>query len=148
MARRVTDPAEPPAPKARVRLLFSNRSDGGTSVVELHGEFDLGTVPEIDRFLRRHLGPQYRQNDLVLDLGGTEFADSSFISFLVALSRDAHAARKELLLARPRGQVARVLALVGVPNVIPVFETVEAALASLEDGPLPVIPPAFRPGRT
>jgi hypothetical protein len=38
--------------------------------------------------------------------------------------------------------VRRTIALVGLPNVVPVFESLEAALDAL-DGDDPVIPPPF-----
>ena len=37
-------------------------ADGRPPVLELEGEFDLDTVPEIDRFLRRTLGPLYHRS--------------------------------------------------------------------------------------
>jgi hypothetical protein len=37
------------------------------------------------------------------------------------------------------------LALVGLPNVVPVFESVDEAVSTLVSGRLPVIPPAFSP---
>jgi len=122
----------------------ASKGDGRPPVLVLEGEFDLDTVPRIDPFLRRTLGPLYHQDHLVIDLERTTFVDSSFVTFLVRLSADQRAKRRELLLVRPIGQVRRVLALVGLPNVIPVFETVEAAVDSLVSGRLPVIPPAFR----
>jgi len=112
-------------------------------VLELSGEFDLDTVPHIDRFLRRHLGPLYHQDHLVIDLSATTFVDSSFIAFLVRLLTDQRSRRKELVLVRPAGQVRRVLALVGLPNVVPVFDSVDEAVSTLVSGRLPVIPPAF-----
>ena len=114
-------------------------------VLELSGELDLDAVPHIDRFLRRRLGPLYHQNHLVIDLAGTTFVNSSFIAFLVRLLTDQRARRKELVLVRPAGQVRRVLALVGLPNVVPVFESVDEAVGTLMSGRLPVIPPAFSP---
>jgi anti-anti-sigma factor len=113
--------------------------------VALEGEFDLDTVPEIDRFLRRALGPLYHQENLIIDLGRTTFIDSSFIGFLVRLAAAQRAKRHELLLVRPCGQVRRVFAVVGLPNVVPVFETTEAAVNSLLSGGGAVIPPTFRP---
>jgi anti-anti-sigma factor len=114
-------------------------------VLELTGELDLDSVPAIDRFLRRNLGPLYHQEHLVIDLAATTFVDSSFIAFLVRLVGDQRARRKELVLVRPAGQVRRVLALVGLPNVVPVFESVDEAVGTLMSGRLPVIPPAFSP---
>ena len=112
-------------------------------MVQLEGEFDLDTVAEIDRFLRRALGPLYDQDHLVMDLSRTTFVDSSFVAFLVRLSAAQRAKRRELLLVRPAGQVRRVFGIVGLANVVPVFETTEAAVDSLLNGRLPVIPPAF-----
>jgi anti-sigma B factor antagonist len=112
-------------------------------VLELEGEFDLDTVPDLDRFLRRHLGPLYHQENLVIDLAGVTFVDSSFISFIVRLVSAQRVKRKELVLARPAGQVRRVLCVVGLPNVVPVFESLEEAVGALSNGESPVIPPAF-----
>jgi anti-sigma B factor antagonist len=112
-------------------------------VLELEGEFDIDAVPEIDRFLRRHLGPMYHRQHLVMDLADVTFIDSSFIGFVVRLVRDQRATQRELVLTRPAGQVRRALALVGLPNVVPVFESVEEAVGMLVAGRLPAIPPAF-----
>ena len=131
------------ATKAGCRVSVAG-AEGGPSILELVGEFDLDAVPEIDRFLRRNLGPLYHQEHLVIDLARTTFVDSSFIAFVMRLSTAQRVTRRELLLVRPVGQVRRLLALVGLPNVVPVFETVEAAVDSLLSGRLPVIPPAFR----
>ncbi|HET6476973.1 MAG TPA: STAS domain-containing protein [Thermoleophilia bacterium] len=128
--------------------MSNGTAEGSPSVLELEGEFDVDTVPEIDRFLRRNLGPLYHQDHLVVDLARTTFVDSSFVGFLVRLSAAQRAKRRELLLVRPGGQVRRILGLVGLPNVVPVFESVEAAVDSLITGKLPVIPPAFRAAET
>lgn len=144
MVRRVADPRVAVA-KARLRLVDARTGGGEPAVLVLGGEFDLDTVPEIDRFLRRNLGPLYHQDNLVIDLEATTFVDSSFVTFLVKLARGQRAKRRELLLARPGGQVRRLLGLVGLHNFIPVFDSVDAAIDSLMSGPLPVIPPAFRP---
>jgi anti-anti-sigma factor len=141
--RRVVKSREVSARSGRLRV--STVRDEGPPVLELAGEFDLDTVPEIDRFLRRTLGPLYHQDHLVIDLARTTFVDSSFIGFLVKLSAAQRAERRELLLVRPAGQVRRLLALVGLPNVVPVFDTVDAARGSVADGQVSVIPPAFQP---
>lgn len=147
MVRRVTELRE--RGQSGIRLRVSNgTAEGSPSVLELEGEFDVDTVPEIDRFLRRNLGPLYHQDHLVVDLARTTFVDSSFVGFLVRLSAAQRAKRRELLLVRPGGQVRRILGLVGLPNVVPVFESVEAAVDSLITGKLPVIPPAFRAAET
>lgn len=143
MGTRQIQQREAGAAKATLRVASSS-TDGRPPIVVLEGEFDLDTVPEIDPFLRRTLGPLYHQDDLVIDLARTTFIDSSFIGFLVRLSAAQRAERRELLLVRPCGQVRRVFAIVGLHNVVPVFDTIDAAVTSLLSGRGAVIPPAFR----
>ena len=144
MARSLSDPHELIAHKAGLRL---TRPQGvktaAPAVLALEGEFDLDTVPDIDRFLRRNLGPLYHQQHLIIDLAATTFVDSTFLAFLMHLVNDQRAKRKELVLVRPEGQVRRVLGLVGLPNVVPVYESVQEAVSALGTGNLPMIPPAF-----
>ena len=128
---------------ATLRLTWAHATHAAPPILTLDGEYDLETVPEIDRFLRRRLSPLYHQGDLVIDLGGMTFVDSSFIGFLVRLVGDQRAKRKELVLARPSGQVRRMLVLVGLPNLVPVFETLDEAVVALVYGRTPLIPPAF-----
>ena len=103
--------------------MSADSADGRPPVLELEGEFDLDTVPEIDRFLRRTLGPLYHQEHLVIDLAKTTFIDSSFIGVPGAARAAQRAKRRELLLVRPGGQVRKVFGIVGLANVVPVFET-------------------------
>jgi anti-anti-sigma factor len=128
---------------ARLRISGAGGSFAEPPILELEGEFDLDTVPEIDRFLRRSLGPLYHRDHLVIDLATTTLVDSSFVAFLVRLLGQQRAGQRELMLARPVGQVRRVLGLVGLPNVVPVFESVDDAVGMLASGKLPMIPPAF-----
>jgi len=128
---------------ARGARLLLRRESGTPQVLVLSGEFDAGNVPEIDRYLRRKAGPLYYREHLVIDLASVTFVDSSFVAFVVRLLKDLRAGRKELILVSPAGQVRRVLALLGLPNLVPVFESVQEALAALTTGRLPIIPPAF-----
>jgi anti-anti-sigma factor len=119
----------------------------GVPVVFLQGEFDIETVPEIDRFLRRSFGPLYYKRHIVLDLREVTAVDSIFIGFIVGLVRHLHSERRELVLTRPAGHVRRVLSLIGLPNLVPVYDSLEEAVAVVIDDRLPAIPPAFSPAR-
>jgi len=124
-----------------LRLGFAGASD--VPVLTLSGEFDLENVPEIERFLRRHLGPFFfKTRDLVLDLALVDLVDSSFVGLVVSLVARLHEHHRELLITRPVGYVRRTIALVGLPNVVPVYESLDAALGALATG-APLIPPPF-----
>ncbi|HJW76418.1 MAG TPA: STAS domain-containing protein [Thermoleophilia bacterium] len=117
----------------------------GLPVVFLEGEFDIETVPEIDRFLRRSFGPLFYKRHIVLDLEAVTAVDSIFVGFVVGLVRLLHAEHKELVLTRPVGHVRRVLSLIGLPNLVPVYDSLEEAVVVVANDSLPAIPPAFSP---
>jgi len=143
---RATVRCDTPA-SARAVSTRAGEAASAPRVVGLQGALDIETVPEVDGFLRRTFGPFYFRHDLVLDLGEVTFADSAFVGFIVALANRIHTEHRELVLARPVGNLRRLLAMVGLPNVVPVFESLEEAVAVLADSRLPVIPPPFRAER-
>jgi len=112
-------------------------------VLRLAGECDFDTVPEVDRFLRRRLGPLYHRRSLVIDLADVTLVDSSFVGFVVRLATEQRRARAELVLARPVGQVRKVLCLVGLPNLVPVYDSLDEALRVVREARAPLIPPAY-----
>lgn len=126
------------------KLRIERREDAaGVMLVMLSGECDFDTAPQLDSYLRRTFGPLYFQRHLLLDLEGVLTLDSSFVGFLVVLVRNLRAARKELVIARPRGHVRRVLGIVGLANIVPVYDSLDEAEAALRGARKPLIPPAF-----
>lgn len=76
-------------------LRLSFLGAGEVPVLTLSGEFDLENVPEIERFLRRHLGPFFfKSRDLVLDLARVELIDSAFVGLVVSLVGRLHKHRQ------------------------------------------------------
>lgn len=145
MARKRGDSADATAAGVRLGLEKAEPAGaaGGVPVLRLEGEIDIDTVPEIDRFLRRRLGPLYQRRSLVIDLRGVTFVDSTFIGFVVRLVGEARKGRGELVLARPVGRVRRLLCMVGLPNFVPVYESLDEARNAVREATAPLIPPAF-----
>lgn len=128
-------------------LQLDFRAGVDVPVLSLSGEFDIENVPEIERFLRRNLGPLFfKRSDIVIDLGLVSLVDSTFVGFVVSLVRKLHADHHELLITRPVGYVRRTLGLVGLPNLVPVYESLDEAFVALESGG-PLIPPPFELAR-
>jgi len=117
---------------------------GEVPVLKLSGEFDYENVPEIERFLRRHWArSSSRIATWLLDLARVELVDSAFVGLVVSLV--ASPACRSPRVADPRGlgvTCGATLALVGLPNLVPVYETLDAALEALSVG-APLIPPPF-----
>lgn len=145
MARGGGDAGQAGSARVRLRLEHAVEGDGSGSVpvLRLAGAFDIDTVPEIDRFLRRRLGPLYQRRSLLIDLHDVTLVDSSFIGFLVRLVGEQRRGRGELVLARPVGHVRTVLCMVGLPNLVPVYESLDEALSAVREARAPLIPPVF-----
>ena len=116
---------------------------GGVRGLRLQGHLDFVNVPALERFLRRALCAGGETCHVLADLSGVTFVDSSFLSLVLGLARRHQAARRELVLAGPQGQVARALAVVGLPNLVPTYPGVAEAAAALAAGRWPLIPPPF-----
>ncbi len=68
---------------------------------------------------------------IVADLTGTRFCDSAGVRALLLARTKLAAGNAELRLAAPEdGAVRRVLALLGVDQLLPLYPTAEAALAA------------------
>lgn len=133
------------SPCATLRLEPSEATGGVGDLPVLcpKGELDIDAVPEIDRFLRRRLGPLYQRRTLVIDLGDVTLVDSSFIGFVVRLLGEARRGHSEVVLVHPVGRVRSHLCMVGLPNLVPMYESLEDALRAVRGATTPLIPPAF-----
>ncbi|MFJ5706499.1 MULTISPECIES: STAS domain-containing protein [unclassified Streptomyces] len=117
---------------------------GAWTVLRLRGELDLVTSPEIRR--RVHDAVAAGRHDLVVDLSGVRFCDSSGIGVLVAARRLLRSCGGRLRLVLPeaeesQGHVTRVFSALGVTRLFEVYEDVPAALA----GAAPAAPPVPAP---
>ena len=64
---------------------------------------------------------------VVVDLGGTEFLDSSGLGALIGCLKTVRQAGGELRIANPRPQVVMVLELTSMHRVLTPYDTVEEA---------------------
>jgi anti-sigma B factor antagonist len=79
----------------------------GTARLELHGELDIGTAATLDTAVDRALEDGCRE--VVLDLGGTTFMDSTGLSALIRAARAVDRRRGTMAVVSPPGSEARVL---------------------------------------
>ncbi|GAA1889466.1 STAS domain-containing protein [Streptomyces durmitorensis] len=97
-------------------------------VVELAGELDHDSFSQLRELLPELHLQAGRQ--LVVDLAGVTFCDSSGISALIAARNHALAARAVLVLAAVPGHISRILGIVGLDWVFPAYPTAQAAEAA------------------
>jgi len=76
------------------------------------------------------------ERDLLVDLSGCTFVDSTIVKLLLRTrrSREGSGGRFELVIdPAPRGHVARVATLMGIPDVIPTHDSRTDGIRSLSD---------------
>lgn len=98
-----------------------------TAVLHLFGEIDRSTQSGLAAALAHVLAAWPRH--VVVGLADVDFLGSHGVSALYAVHRDALERGASLALSAPRPIVARVLRITGVDAIMPVYPTMEQALA-------------------
>jgi anti-anti-sigma factor len=97
-------------------------------VARPRGDIDAANAAAIREELSACLRPD--TDDLVLDLSGTRYLDSAALDMLFRLGERLQQRRARLLLVIPAdSQLRRLGEIVGLPQAMPVLDTVPQALA-------------------
>ena len=120
-----------------VSVDLSARECDGQIIVALRGVLDVADAVSVAAALTAVAA---RQRDIIIDLAGLEFIDSSGVAALVRGRRQARYAGGELLLAAPQQQVLRVLTLTRLIDVFPVHVSVAEAVGSAGHSPRAAMP--------
>jgi anti-sigma B factor antagonist len=99
----------------------SSRTEGDHTVVSLAGEIDLYTAPHLQSELAATMGPA-DPAQIVVDMSGVEFCDSTGMNVLLAAHRRACERGGGLALAQPRASVRKVLEVTGLSSVFTVHD--------------------------
>jgi anti-anti-sigma factor len=107
-------------------LTVSTRAEAGFTIVTLTGELDISTVQEAQQHIlaawAAH-GPR-----LIFDLAALTFTDSTGVSLLLRVYRNAHDQDGSLALTGLSRPVRRVLETAGLTTRLPIFDTVDDAI--------------------
>ncbi|MFE1024579.1 STAS domain-containing protein [Streptomyces sp. NPDC058818] len=109
-------------------LTLRTRTTTAGPVIEIAGDLDYDTADKV-RAALPGLGLRPGQQ-LVLDLAGLSFCDSSGITVLIAARNHALAAGASITLAAVPDRVSRVFRIVGLAQVFPTHPTAAAAEAA------------------
>ena len=97
---------------------------GEQAVVTVPAEIDTINAGEVRQAL---LAASHDATVLIIDMSGTTFCDSAGVQAIIDTYNQAAATRTQLRLVATA--VLRILTLVGVHQLIPIYPTLEAALA-------------------
>jgi anti-sigma B factor antagonist len=93
------------------QFAVTTSAEGATVVVTVKGELDIASAPAIREALLRLV--QDETPDLVLDVNGVTFVDSSGLAVLLMASRRWGDAGKRIVLRNPSRALLRVVDLTG-----------------------------------
>jgi anti-sigma B factor antagonist len=102
----------------------------GQVVVEVGGEVDMLTSPQLRSLVLDQFSPTAGIELVVLDLEGVTFLGTSGLAVLIEVREAAHAAGVELRLACTARRVLRPLTIAGLIPLFDIHDTIERALAS------------------
>jgi anti-sigma B factor antagonist len=103
--------------------------DGGHAV-NVYGELDQATVPELKRVLGDALNSQ-NAGPVFVDLSDCDFIDSTGLSLLVQAQRRLTDETRGFAICCPKPDVKRLLELTGIDEAVGMFETRDQAIAAL-----------------
>lgn len=109
-------------------LVVSVSTDSTRTVVTVSGEIDLATQGQLRAQLNELIVAG--KVNLVLDLSGVSFVDSTGLGALIGARRRVHAFNGSLALVIPNESVMKVFAITGLVKVFDIHDTLDAALAA------------------
>jgi anti-sigma B factor antagonist len=108
-------------------MRVSTRTAGEATVVDVAGEVDMFTSPDLRKELSRLTGDSVPK--VVVNLESVSFMDSSGIATLVQALKEMRPFGGRLVLAAPGDTVQRVLRLSNLTSLFEIHDTVEGATA-------------------
>jgi anti-sigma B factor antagonist len=128
-------------PEVRVaELQLSSERRGDSLVVAVGGELDIVTSRQLDEHLAR---ARREHRKIILDLTAVDFMDTSSLAVIVGHWKRLEAAGGTLVLAGARYRYTKTLWITGLADRLPLFDTVDQALAAEgEAAPADRVPPS------
>jgi anti-sigma B factor antagonist len=94
--------------------------NGQGSTIRLAGELDLSVAPRLEQKLNEARAAHSKR--IVVDMNELSFIDSAGIQALIGTTHSGGTEGCELVLARPTGQVRRLLELAGLDKWVTIVE--------------------------
>jgi len=102
----------------------------GVAILRLTGEFDSFETDEVRQNFEKCLKEGRRQ--LILDLSGMTFANSTTIAYLVTAQKRAKETGGSLLIAEPGDFLRKTLKTLGLDRLLALRDSVDDAIAELQ----------------
>jgi len=104
------------------------RKEKNALVISLKGRLDSVTAPVLEKDLTELMAGEERF--LVLDLGDLDYISSAGLRTILGVTKRLKEKQGRLLLASLKSMVREVFEISGFSSIIPIFESVDAAISS------------------
>lgn len=119
-------------------LSFTTRERDGVAIVQVGGEVDVYTAPQLRSVLDEHIAAGHTR--LVVDLDGVDFLDSTGLGVLVGRLKLVRNKSGWLRLVCSSDRILRVFRITGLDKVFAIHDDVEGAIVDPGDPVDPVGP--------
>ena len=105
--------------------------EGGIRLIKLNGVLDMnGTYSVEVPFVRYCAGENVR---VIVDLSKVTYISSVGIPMLVNSAKSIVGQGGKMSLLKPQDSVIKVLEMVGIPQIIPIYDDLDSAISSLKN---------------
>jgi len=116
-----------------LELTVTSRQEGARTVIAVSGEIDVYTAPSLRERLNELVASGHY--DLVVDMEGVEFLDSTGLGVLVGGLKRVRSHDGTLRLVCAQEKILKVFRITGLTKVFPIHPTLEEALADTGTSP-------------
>ena len=110
-----------------MELAIDRRETDGLTVVEVGGELDVYTAPRLMQVVADSVAQGHR--DLVIDLSGVTFMDSTALGVLVSSRQMVAEGEGRLRLVLSDPHVGKIMRITGFQDLFEIFSTLEDAVS-------------------
>lgn len=116
-----------------MELSVTSRQEGDRTVISVAGEIDVYTAPSLRERLNELVASGHY--DLVVDMEGVEFLDSTGLGVLVGGLKRVRSHDGSLRLVCAQEKILKVFRITGLTKVFPIHPTLAEALAETSAAP-------------
>ena len=113
-----------------VELSVMSRQEGSRTVISVTGEIDVYTAPNLRERLNELVADGHY--DLVVDMAGVDFLDSTGLGVLVGGLKRVRAHEGSLRLVCTQERILKIFRITGLTKVFPIHTSVEEAVAATD----------------
>jgi anti-anti-sigma factor len=110
-------------------LFLASHWENDWAVMEVRGILDTHTAPELRACVASVVEKTHHPLPLIVDLSELSYCDVDGLSTLMAIRTLLHSGHGQLRLVCPTGRVLRILRISRLAGALPVYPTLEVALA-------------------